>query len=41
MTDEQVVSTEDPEISDISKRYGAEVIERPDGLTTEEARECQ
>ena len=32
-----VVSTDDPEIADISKRSGADVIERPAGLATDEA----
>jgi CMP-N-acetylneuraminic acid synthetase len=32
-----VVSTEDPEIADVARTYGAEVIERPAELATDEA----
>jgi CMP-N,N'-diacetyllegionaminic acid synthase len=32
-----VVSTEDPEIGDVARSYGAEVIERPAELATDEA----
>ncbi len=32
-----VVSTEDPEIADVARSYGAEVIERPAELATDEA----
>lgn len=32
-----VVSTEDPEIADVARAYGAEVIQRPDELATDEA----
>jgi len=35
--DRTIVSTENKEIADISKKYGAEVIERPDKLATDEA----
>ena len=35
--DRTIVSTEDKEIADISKKYGAEVIERPKELATDEA----
>jgi len=34
--DRAVVSTEDDEIAEISKRYGAEVIERPEDLAKDE-----
>ena len=32
-----VVSTEDPEIADVARSYGADVIERPNELATDEA----
>ncbi len=32
-----VVSTEDPEIAEVARSYGAEVIDRPDALATDEA----
>lgn len=35
--DHFVVSTDDQEISDVSKRYGAEVLTRPDELATDRA----
>jgi N-acylneuraminate cytidylyltransferase len=35
--DRIIVSTEDEEIAEISKKYGAEVIERPMGLATDTA----
>jgi len=35
--DRTIVSTEDKEIAEISKKYGAEVIERPKELATDEA----
>ncbi|NQU99342.1 MAG: acylneuraminate cytidylyltransferase family protein [Parcubacteria group bacterium] len=35
--DKTIVSTEDKEIAEISKKYGAEVIERPKELATDEA----
>ena len=35
--DRYVVSTEDAEIAEIACRYGAEVLERPDNLATDEA----
>lgn len=35
--DRYVVSTEDAEIADVARRYGAEVIERPAALATDEA----
>jgi CMP-N-acetylneuraminic acid synthetase len=34
--DKVIVSTEDEEIAEISKKYGAEVIERPKGLAKDE-----
>lgn len=37
MLDNFVVSTEDPEIAEISRTYGAEVIDRPAELATDEA----
>ncbi|MFA5147194.1 MAG: acylneuraminate cytidylyltransferase family protein [Candidatus Omnitrophota bacterium] len=37
LLDRFVVSTEDKEIAAVSKRYGAEVAERPAGLATDEA----
>ena len=35
--DRYVVSTEDPEIAEVSRQYGAEVIDRPAELATDEA----
>jgi len=35
--DRTIVSTEDKEIAEISKKYGAEIIERPKELATDEA----
>ena len=35
--DRTIVSTEDKEIAEVSKKYGAEVIERPKELATDEA----
>ena len=37
LLDRFVVSTEDPEIAEISRKYGAEVIDRPAELATDEA----
>ena len=37
MIDRYVVSTEDKEIAEISREYGADVIERPSELATDEA----
>ena len=37
LLDRYVVSTEDKEIAEISKQYGAEVIDRPPELATDEA----
>src|SRR3989338_7231045 len=37
LLDNFVVSTEDKEIAEISKKYGAEVVVRPDELATDEA----
>ncbi|MBP7088038.1 MAG: acylneuraminate cytidylyltransferase family protein [Candidatus Omnitrophica bacterium] len=37
LLDRFIVSTEDPQIAAISKRYGAEVIERPKELASDEA----
>ena len=35
--DRTIVSTEDKEIAEVSRKYGAEVIERPENLATDEA----
>lgn len=37
LLDRYVVSTEDCEIAEVAQRYGAEVIERPEELATDEA----
>jgi N-acylneuraminate cytidylyltransferase len=37
LLDRYVVSTEDAEIADVAKRYGAEVLSRPPELATDEA----
>ena len=37
LLDRFVISTEDPEIAEISRKYGAEVIDRPAELATDEA----
>ena len=37
LLDRFVISTEDPEIADISKRYGSQVINRPDEFATDDA----
>jgi CMP-N-acetylneuraminic acid synthetase len=37
LMDRFIVSTEDAEIAQIAKKYGAEVIDRPDELATDEA----
>ena len=37
LLDRYVVSTEDKEIAEVSKKYGAEVIERPEELATDES----
>jgi len=38
LIDRTIVSTEDAEIAEIAKKYGAEVIERPAGLATDTAK---
>lgn len=37
LLDRYWVSTEDPEIAEVARRYGAEVLERPKNLATDEA----
>ena len=37
LLDRYLVSTEDPEIAEVARRCGAEVLERPKGLATDEA----
>lgn len=37
LLDKLVVSTEDPEIADVAKKYGAEVLSRPAELSSDEA----
>jgi CMP-N-acetylneuraminic acid synthetase len=37
LLDRYIVSTEDKEIAEVSKKYGAEVLERPKELATDEA----
>lgn len=37
LLDDYIVSTEDPEISEIARRYGAKVLDRPPELATDEA----